>query len=173
MVRAVTSDSAACGERHISSVGELVDAADGGSPRVRVGDAVVSILLVNAVRLWVEATAANVQVSVSGGVLAFRGASGRCWLKDHAAFRAGNRRLRGFLGVGADCYLCGKTLRLGQRLEIDHWYPRSLGGPDEPWNLRLVHAGCNRSKADAVLPAAHAEYLSRQHARSAAADGGS
>ena len=174
MVRAVMDDAAACGERHIYNVDELVDAVAGGSPRVRVGDAVVSILLVKAVRLWVEAAAAGVQVSASGGVLSFRGGSGRCWLEYHAAFRAGNRRLRRFLsvGVGADCYLCGEMLSLGQPLNIDHWYPRSRGGPDEPWNLRLVHVGCNISKADAVLPAAHAAYLSRQRACSAAAAGG-
>ena len=169
------SGAAGSGERNISSVDELVDAADGGSPKVGVGDAVVPILLVKAVRLWVEATAANVQVTVSGGVLMFRAASGRCWLENHAAFRAGGRRLRPSLsvGVGADCYLCGKTLYMGERLDIDHWYPRSLGGPDEPWNLRLVHAGCNRSKADTVLPTAHAAYLSRQHAPDAdAASGG-
>lgn len=30
--------------------------------------------------------------------------------------------------------------------EVDHIIPRARGGPNVPWNKRLIHFACNRSK---------------------------
>lgn len=51
---------------------------------------------------------------------------------------------------------------------MDHWYPRSKGGPDEPWNLKAVHRRCNERKGDAVLPDAAAAYAAWVHGASPA-----
>jgi 5-methylcytosine-specific restriction endonuclease McrA len=42
---------------------------------------------------------------------------------------------------------CGAT-------EIDHIIPVTRGGPDEDWNLQLLHGPCNQAKKDKVTPAA-------------------
>ena len=42
------------------------------------------------------------------------------------------------------CYLCG----VSGGSTPDHILPRSMGGPDELWNLALVHKPCNDKKAD-------------------------
>lgn len=47
----------------------------------------------------------------------------------------------------SDCHICGK--RLGNReLDVDHMLPKAMGGTDDPRNLRLAHASCNRSRRD-------------------------
>jgi len=43
---------------------------------------------------------------------------------------------------GLRCQLCGEAVPLDD-IHIDHIVPRSLGGSDEPVNLRVAHARCN------------------------------
>jgi len=45
---------------------------------------------------------------------------------------------------------------------LDHVWPRSKGGPDEEWNLQILHARCNHYKADAITPAAVALMASHE-----------
>jgi 5-methylcytosine-specific restriction endonuclease McrA len=41
------------------------------------------------------------------------------------------------------CEICGS----GYALEVDHIYPKALGGEDLPENLRLLCKSCNQRKA--------------------------
>lgn len=45
--------------------------------------------------------------------------------------------------------------------EVDHIVPRCRGGPDLPWNRRLVHFKCNRSKRFKLT--AEAAALAAEH----------
>ena len=47
------------------------------------------------------------------------------------------------------CYLCEGPLNL-EAAALDHWFPKSRGGPTELWNLRLVHKKCNSKKTDTI-----------------------
>ena len=156
--------SASCAARRVDSVEDLLVAVADHGLKVRVGQSedAVPIGLVAAVKLWVQAADHAVEVTLAGGVLEFRNGSGRCWLENRARFRNGSRRdhLRRRAGPASECYLCNKPLLPQiQQVNVDHWYPRGLGGPDESWNLRLVHKSCNHNKADAVLPEAQSAYL--------------
>jgi len=44
------------------------------------------------------------------------------------------------------CNICGSNFVLGERLEIDHIVPRSLGGSNKYDNLQLVHRICHVGK---------------------------
>lgn len=39
-------------------------------------------------------------------------------------------------------------------LQVDHIIPRASGGPDEDWNVRVLHGPCNRAKSDRITPEA-------------------
>ena len=45
------------------------------------------------------------------------------------------------------CQLCGAT-REQERLEVDHIVPRSKGGTNDPDNLQVLCAPCNRGKSN-------------------------
>ena len=45
--------------------------------------------------------------------------------------------------------------------EYDHIIPRAADGPDEDWNLQILHAECNRQKSDKITPQALA--LATEH----------
>ena len=47
---------------------------------------------------------------------------------------------------GALCALCGRTVFDLDR-SLDHIIPRSEGGGDEVWNLRMTHPDCNSRRA--------------------------
>jgi hypothetical protein len=47
---------------------------------------------------------------------------------------------------GGQCQECGST----EMLQYDHLIPWSLGGSDNPENLRLLCAECNRLKSDTI-----------------------
>jgi hypothetical protein len=52
---------------------------------------------------------------------------------------------------GPDCFYCGQIFsidRPGAQRTLDHYMPRSLGGSNEPKNLRLACYSCNHAKAD-------------------------
>lgn len=51
---------------------------------------------------------------------------------------------------GAVCGICGLGV-LAEDLDIDHIVPVSLGGSDDPENLQVTHASCNRSKGARIL----------------------
>jgi 5-methylcytosine-specific restriction endonuclease McrA len=44
------------------------------------------------------------------------------------------------------CLFCGLHLRDGDRLEIDHLVPTSLGGTDQIGNLQVLHRHCHDQK---------------------------
>jgi 5-methylcytosine-specific restriction endonuclease McrA len=48
--------------------------------------------------------------------------------------------------VGAECYLCACPIDSEADAHTDHLIPQSLGGSDEPENLRWTHARCNISR---------------------------
>ena len=45
------------------------------------------------------------------------------------------------------CQLCGTT-KEQERLEVDHIVPRSKGGTNDPGNLQVLCAPCNRGKSN-------------------------
>lgn len=55
---------------------------------------------------------------------------------------------------GDNCYLCNRFIEpkgiRGSLPTIDHVYPKSLGGPDDMWNLRLTHQSCNAIKGNCI-----------------------
>jgi hypothetical protein len=51
---------------------------------------------------------------------------------------------------------CGQPLGSPAACHIDHLIPAALGGPDEDWNLQLLHGWCNRVKQHRIVPAARA-----------------
>lgn len=44
------------------------------------------------------------------------------------------------------CYICGELIPLRER-HVDHVIPLLWGGPTTPFNLAIVHAGCNLAKS--------------------------
>ena len=54
------------------------------------------------------------------------------------------------------CGWCGETLPANlERSDIDHVIPRSRRGPDERWNLQLLHSACNSAKSARLTEAAY------------------
>lgn len=63
------------------------------------------------------------------------------------------------------CAICGEPMPTGRfnvphatvwkkrRPTFDHIRPRTKGGGDEPENLQLAHAQCNKQKGDSWIPA--------------------
>ncbi len=47
------------------------------------------------------------------------------------------------------CHHCGKKLQLG-KVSLDHYYPKSHGGPDEVFNLVASCKSCNFYKRSSV-----------------------
>lgn len=153
------SPSAPC---QIRSLDEIVDAVLDAGAGVRMPDsnAVVSVGVVKAVRLWVAAEHDDVPCSLVEGALVF-GSDDR-WVRKQLGVQNERRRHerlhRRGIEVPSSCYLCGSDLGDLREVNLDHWYPRSLGGPDELWNLRLVHKACNSRKGNSVIPEAEAAY---------------
>ncbi len=57
---------------------------------------------------------------------------------------------------GTDCALCGEAVDMSAgptdpaRPSVDHKWPRSRGGTDDPENLQLAHLDCNQRKSDKI-----------------------
>lgn len=49
------------------------------------------------------------------------------------------------------CQLCGRDVKDGVKLEIDHKVPRAKGGSNDPSNLWTLCFDCNRGKRDRTL----------------------
>jgi len=49
------------------------------------------------------------------------------------------------------CPLCGKSMFIGEDVEVDHMHPISVGGSDTLDNVQIVHWICNRKKGNDVL----------------------
>lgn len=47
------------------------------------------------------------------------------------------------------CRFCGKALKFG-KMSLDHYYPRSLGGPDAVFNLVCSCKNCNDKKESRI-----------------------
>ena len=54
------------------------------------------------------------------------------------------------------CYLCGKEIEgwQGEYMHVDHVFPWSQGGANNPENLRATHVACNLKKSDRIISAA-------------------
>lgn len=64
-------------------------------------------------------------------------------------------RARLFTDQAGICGWCGGAMPANLvKTSIDHIIPTSRGGPDDPWNRQLVHAGCNSSKGRQLSPRA-------------------
>ena len=50
---------------------------------------------------------------------------------------------------GLVCRICGLPIRAGKQ-HVDHILPRSMGGTDDPANLRVTHPFCNNSRGPHV-----------------------
>lgn len=69
------------------------------------------------------------------------------WVKPPMPEATVRRRARMAAAQDGTCPECDLPLPEDfAETEIDHIIPRSRGGPDKPWNKRLVHFKCNRSK---------------------------
>jgi 5-methylcytosine-specific restriction endonuclease McrA len=51
------------------------------------------------------------------------------------------------LAYGKPCECCGEIMLRGTKLHLDHRIPKEVGGTDDLWNLRIVHAECNLIRA--------------------------
>lgn len=49
---------------------------------------------------------------------------------------------------------CGLPLGSADGHHVDHLIPIARNGPDDDWNLQLMHSECNLSKLDRLVPAA-------------------
>ncbi len=49
---------------------------------------------------------------------------------------------------GSKCYLCEEDFASLKQITIDHYIPKSKGGPEDISNFRLAHEKCNSLKAD-------------------------
>ncbi len=47
------------------------------------------------------------------------------------------------------CYFCGKELPL-KKVTLDHYLPKSKGGPDDTFNLVLCCKSCNKLKKSSI-----------------------
>lgn len=52
---------------------------------------------------------------------------------------------------GRTCGICGRYVSPEEALDIDHIHPVAAGGTDDPDNLQVSHASCNRRKGARVL----------------------
>ena len=54
------------------------------------------------------------------------------------------------------CVICNRPIKQGEKTHLDHILPRSLGGEDVEFNLRVAHAQCNMMRHnwadDAQIP---------------------
>ena len=55
------------------------------------------------------------------------------------------------------CAICNQPILKKQKVSIDHWIPKKLGGQDELSNLRPAHKICNSIKAD-MSPETYMEH---------------
>lgn len=56
---------------------------------------------------------------------------------------------------------CGLPLAEADGNNVDHLIPKARGGPDDDWNLQLMHPWCNQRKVDTLVPGA--AILAAQH----------
>lgn len=61
---------------------------------------------------------------------------------------------QGGMCPGADYGGCDKPLGDPDGNHVDHIIPEVRNGPNEDWNLQLMHPDCNLSKSDRLVPAA-------------------
>jgi 5-methylcytosine-specific restriction endonuclease McrA len=56
--------------------------------------------------------------------------------------------------LGICTWCLGRLPETLASVDIDHVIPKSLGGPDEPWNWQLLHHRCNVTKRAKLTPVA-------------------
>lgn len=55
-------------------------------------------------------------------------------------------RIRIFDRASGVCYLCGQKIHVGQRWDVEHQRPISMGGADEETNMAPAHVDCHAVK---------------------------
>ena len=56
-------------------------------------------------------------------------------------------RVRIFDGTEGRCHLCGLTIVVGERWEVEHCKPLWLGGADDESNMAPAHVHCHAAKS--------------------------
>lgn len=64
--------------------------------------------------------------------------------------RPSNERKKKIRQRDNNCYICGISIGTEDETEVDHVWPRSLGGSDGGENLKVAHASCAAIKADSA-----------------------
>lgn len=74
------------------------------------------------------------------------------------------RRLAVFEANDGRCHLCGGNIVAGEKWEVEHVRPLSMGGEDGGDNLRPAHVACHAAKtADEAPIRAKAKRIKAKH----------
>lgn len=74
------------------------------------------------------------------------------------------QRVRVFDAAGGICHLCKAKIHVGERWDVEHVKPLSMGGADDETNMAPAHVGCHREKTSAEAgPRAKADRIRARH----------
>lgn len=74
------------------------------------------------------------------------------------------QRVRVFDAAGGICHLCKTKIHVGERWDVEHVKPLSMGGADDETNMAPAHASCHRVKTSAEAgPRAKADRIRAHH----------
>lgn len=74
------------------------------------------------------------------------------------------QRVRVFDRAAGLCHLCGQKIHVGQRWDVEHVKPLSMGGADDETNMQPAHASCHAGKTAAEAgPRAKADRIRARH----------
>lgn len=74
------------------------------------------------------------------------------------------QRVRVFDESGGICHLCKAKIHVGERWDVEHVKPLSMGGADDETNMAPAHVGCHAEKTKAEAgPRAKADRIRARH----------
>jgi 5-methylcytosine-specific restriction protein A len=74
------------------------------------------------------------------------------------------QRVRVFDAAGGICHLCKAKIHVGERWDVEHVKPLSMGGADDEANMAPAHVSCHRIKTSAEAgPRAKADRIRARH----------
>lgn len=74
------------------------------------------------------------------------------------------QRVRVFDRAGGLCHLCGQKIHVGQRWDVEHVKPLSMGGADDDTNMAPAHVECHAVKtAEETTQRAKADRARARH----------
>ncbi len=62
------------------------------------------------------------------------------------------QRLKIFEAAKGVCHICELKIQAGEKWDVEHKRPRSMGGTDDPANLGPAHVACHKDKSRAEAP---------------------